>query len=270
MEGSLLVCPSCGKQNPENARFCYACGAILAAEAPERLPEEAETGIPQAPVVQVPPGYAQPVPQAVPAATQGYPPAGYPPAYPQQVFAPSKPPRPGRVRCCAGGCLVVLLVLLVGLPILHVSLLRPAIEGEIYRQVDQSLADVGAEEDKYYGSDTETITERNINEETQDAWGDIPGSSDGYIYLQQDQIKLELKIYGVKTWAAADIRVNNRGEFLVKSIHMHWLLHLVFSEGALKREIADLTNEKVLRPRGITVLAFQVYEGKLFIIYEQR
>jgi hypothetical protein len=72
-----------------------------------------------------------------------------------------------------------------------------------------------------------------------------------------------------QTWAAADIRVNNR-EFLVKSIKMHWLLHLVFSEGALKREIADYANEKILRPRDISVQTFQVYEGQLMIMYEER
>jgi class 3 adenylate cyclase/tetratricopeptide (TPR) repeat protein len=30
----MLVCPSCGEENPERARFCLACGQSLAAEAP--------------------------------------------------------------------------------------------------------------------------------------------------------------------------------------------------------------------------------------------
>ena len=263
MEGSIQICPSCGKQNPENAKFCYACGAILAAEGldvssppPQQTgvpSDEAETQTPEAPYAQTQPQYAQPFPQAAPPpAPQGYPPAGYPPAYPQQVYPPAKPRKRRRVRCCAFGCLVVLLVLLIGLPILHVTVLRPFIEREIYKQVQRSLKNVGEEENPYYGSDSETITERMFNEDAQDVWTYIPGSSDGYIYFQQDQIKLEVKMYGVKVWAAADVRVDNRGEFLVKSIQMHWLLHVVFSKDALKREIADYANEKILRPQGLS------------------
>jgi hypothetical protein len=287
MEGSIQICPSCGKQNPENARFCYACGAILAAEGldvssppPQQIGvplDQDETQIPEAPYAQTQPQYVQPTPQAAPppaysppSAPQGYPPAGYPPTYPQQVYPPSKPRKRGRVRCCAIGCLVVLLVLLIGLPILHVAVLRPVIEREIYKQVQRSLKDVGENKDIYYGSDSETITERKFNEDAQDAWNYIPGSSEGHIYFQQDQIKIEVKIYGVKVWAAADIRVDNRSEFVVKSLKMHWLLHAVFTEDALKREIADYANEKILRPKGLSMLAFQVTEGKLFIAYEGR
>src|ERR671919_1579908 len=35
----MRMCPSCGQENPEGARFCNACAALLAAEAPERREE---------------------------------------------------------------------------------------------------------------------------------------------------------------------------------------------------------------------------------------
>jgi hypothetical protein len=73
MEGSIQICPSCGKQNPENARFCYACGAILSAEGldvsspPSQqtgVPsDETETQVPEAPYAQTQPQYVQPIPQ---------------------------------------------------------------------------------------------------------------------------------------------------------------------------------------------------------------
>jgi class 3 adenylate cyclase/tetratricopeptide (TPR) repeat protein len=34
MDSSGVVCPSCGRENPADSRFCSACGAPLAAEAP--------------------------------------------------------------------------------------------------------------------------------------------------------------------------------------------------------------------------------------------
>ncbi len=35
----MITCPSCGQENPEDARFCNACGAPLAAEEETRLEE---------------------------------------------------------------------------------------------------------------------------------------------------------------------------------------------------------------------------------------
>src|SRR5438105_13363109 len=34
MDSSGVICPSCGRENPADSRFCSACGAPLAAEAP--------------------------------------------------------------------------------------------------------------------------------------------------------------------------------------------------------------------------------------------
>jgi hypothetical protein len=287
MEGSIKICPSCEKQNPANARFCFACGTTLAAErveasappSPEAVApfDEAETHIPEVSYAEPQPKDVQPDLQAAPPpaytpppAPQGYPPAGYPPAYPQGIYPPSKKSKRGQVRCCAIGCLLVLLVLLIGVPILHITVLRPIIEREIYKQVQKSLDNIAQNENYYYGLDTETITERKFNEDAKDAWNYIPGSSEGNISFQQDQIKFEVKIYGVKVWAAADVRVNSRGDFVVKSIKLHWLLNAVFTKSALKREIADFANEKIARPTGLNILAFQVSEGKLFIAYEGR
>jgi hypothetical protein len=264
MEESVYICPSCGKQNPANARFCYACGATLSAGVtPTETDRSASLQDAGAPFsdqeTQIPAAsYSKPQPQYVP------------PAPTPEAYFPPKPRKRGRVRCCAVGCLVVLLVLLIGLPILHITVLRPLIEGAIYKQVSNSLEDVASSKNNYYGTDTESITERQLNDDAKSAWDYLPGSTDGHIYLQQDQIRLEAKFYGVKVWAAADMRVNNRGEFVVKSMKMHWLLNVLFSESALKREIAQTINEKIVRPKGLFMLAFQVSEGKLFVAYEPR
>jgi hypothetical protein len=265
MEGSIQICPACGKENPVQARFCYACGTAFAQPLPpagdaQAIELEAETRIPEAPYAQTQPQYVQP---AAPAA----PPPAYSPAYAPQAFPPPKPPKRRRVRCCAFGCLFVLIVLLIGLPILHVTVLRPILEREIYKQVQKN---VKVERSQFYGADSETITERELNQDAQDAWVYIPGASNGNLTLQQDQIRLDVKIYGVKVWAAADIRVNTDGEFVVKSIKMHWLLHALFSEDALKREIAKVANEKYVQLNGLSVLAFQVTDHQVFIAYTER
>lgn len=290
MEEPVQICPSCGKQNPSNARFCFSCGASLVAGAaqveqtaavPPPIAEApfqtAETPRPAPSYAQAQPQYVEPTSQAAPPPAampsqppQGYPAPGYPSVYPPPSYPPTKPPRRRWFRFCAIGCLVVLVVLLIGLPILHVTVLRPAIEREIYTQVQKSLAEVNQNPGNYYGTDTETITERQFNQDARDYWNYLPGASDGYIYFQQDQIKLDVRIYGIKVWAAGDIRVNNRGELVVKSVKMHWLLQVLFTEGGLKREIADYANTDILRPKGIYLLAFQVTDGNLYIAYEPR
>lgn len=286
MEEPVQICPSCGKQNQPNARFCYSCGASLAAgatpvEQTAAAPPQASATPTQAAETQPPaPSYPQAQPQYVEPTTQvspppgtmpSPPPQGYPAAgYPPPSYPPTKPPRRRWFRCCSIGCLVVLVLLLIGLPILHVTVLRPAIEREIYRQVQSDLAGVNQGTGNYYGTDTETITERQFNQDARDYWNYIPGASDGYIYLLQDQVKLDVRIYGIKVWAAGDIRVNNNGEIVVKSVKMHWLLHVLFTEGGLKREIADYANTDILRPKGLYLFAFQVTDGKLYIAYEQR
>jgi hypothetical protein len=253
MEGSVQICHMCGKENPVEASSCYACGAVFSVPLqPEGDFSMAdETNPPEAP-------YPQAQPQAAPL-----------PASPPQVFAPSQPPKRRRVRCCAIGCLLTLLVLLIGVPVLHVLVLRPILERAIYKQVQKNVA---VEKGRYLGLHTVTVSERQLNADADDDdyWLYLPGASDGYLTLQQDQIRLEVKVYGVKVWAAADLRVNADGELVAKSIKMHWLLQVLFSEDGLKREITKLAAEKYIQPNGVKLLAFQVSEGKLFIAYEGR
>lgn len=45
---------------------------------------------------------------------------------------------------------------------------------------------------------------------------------------------------------------------------------IIFSKKNLRKEIADYANEKIFQPKGLTLLAFQFSEGKLFIVYEGR
>ena len=284
MEGTELICPACGKQNPANARFCYDCGKALVGVTPTEEIDESASPDAEAPSLStdtptVDESYPETQPQTVqpeppsytpPPAEPAYPATGYPPPHSMDTSPPpSQPPRRGRVRCCAIGCLVVLIVSLIGLPILHVTVIRPFIEREIYKQVQRSLDKVSQSND-LYGTDTEIITESQLNQDAQDAWDYIPGSSDAYIYLTQDRIRLELKIYGVKVWASADLRVDSNGYFVVKSLKMSWLLNVLFSESALKREIANYANENIVQPRKLFVLAFQVTDGNLFIAYKTR
>ncbi len=198
MEEPVQLCPSCGKQNPPNARFCFSCGASLAAgaEPVEQTaavpPQTAETPIqpvetqptapsyPQAqPQYEEPTSHAAPPPAAMPSPpSPGYPAAGYPPVTPPPSYPPTKPPRRRWFRFCAIGCLVLLVVLLIGLPILHVTVLRPAIERGIYTEVQKSLAEVNQTPGNYYGTDTETITESQFNQDARDYWHYLPGASD--------------------------------------------------------------------------------------------
>lgn len=57
-----MFCPNCGKQNPDDAKFCESCGSTLSAAA---APKAASASAPPAPPPQPPPAqYNAPPPQA--------------------------------------------------------------------------------------------------------------------------------------------------------------------------------------------------------------
>ena len=65
-----MYCPNCGKQNPDDAKFCESCGApTAAAEAPKAAPPPPPPPPPQQPVYN-----QQPVQQYAPPQQTYYPP----------------------------------------------------------------------------------------------------------------------------------------------------------------------------------------------------
>jgi hypothetical protein len=278
MSKSVQPCPVCGKENSDRARFCAYCGANLTEERPspevmavtQPQPTVAEAGEVSGLPVEASPA-SQPIPPITPfpvpppPASPFTPSIAYPPAF---QSAPRK--RRFSWRCCGIGCLVVLLVLGIGLPILHLTVIRPIIEREIFKQIEKQAANTFQPEVYEGGEDFEFWTENKFNDHMDDIWQDIPWTSDERVQLEQDMIAVEAKVFGLKLKLGADVRADGEGHIVIQSIKMNWPLKLVVSEAGLKKEIAKYVNENILDQARLALIAFQVTDGQLFLFYDGR
>lgn len=58
-----MFCTKCGKDNPDDSKFCVSCGAPLSEAAPDQQPQQNEEAPPQSAqpqIIQNPPGPEQP------------------------------------------------------------------------------------------------------------------------------------------------------------------------------------------------------------------
>jgi hypothetical protein len=190
-------------------------------------------------------------------------------AQPPAAAAPVKPRR-FNWRCCGAGCLAIILILLVGLPVLHVTLVRPALQRFLFQQIEARVGDII--ETRSYTGDlyTEVLLEKGLTADLQKVWAEIPGASDGRLSLDQDQIILDLKVYGAQLHLACDVRVDRSGNLVVKSARTNLLMSLFFTEEGLKQGIGDYINDRLLKPNNLAFRAFQVVDGAIFMAYEQR
>jgi hypothetical protein len=227
----MATCPTCNHENPDDAKFCLSCGTTL-------------TGEPSTATVVSPSG-------PLPAKT-----------------AAAKRPFWQNWRCCGVGCLVVLLVLLVGVPLVHTLLIRPSLEKSILDQA-RSLADKQVEPPVYgRGVDYDEVSEIQINDALEEVWDGIPGANNGRLQLEQDQVKLEVTVFGLPLQVSADIRVDDDGGIVINSLDANWVVNIFLTDDGLKKAITDYLNDEYFDRGKIELKALQVTDSKIFLVYE--
>jgi uncharacterized RDD family membrane protein YckC len=85
-----MICPQCGTNVPDTARFCPKCGSSFAAAAPPGPPPDQQPTVPAAPVPPQQPPYTAPQPYVTP--TVAMPPMAPPPYQPAASMPPVAPP----------------------------------------------------------------------------------------------------------------------------------------------------------------------------------
>jgi len=244
----MAVCPACQRENPDEARFCLSCGKSLTGDEPAAPSGPSDQTI-----------ASQPGSSALALEKPGVSPA-------------SRPAGARRLnwRCCGAGCLVALLLVLIGLPLLHVTVVRPFFHTELTRQA-MRIADESFDVEKYSGmARMATFTQSEVNTQATAFWQRTPGASNGRISLAQDLMAVDVTIYGLPLHAEADLRVNVGGEFVLRSFTMNWAMHLFFTEKDFQDILLNYLNEEILLRGNRHLRAFQVTDGQLFLMYEMR
>jgi len=227
-----IKCPNCGEENDETAKYCYACGSSL--EGGDEVWEST-------------------IGRNEERTRRG---------------RPSVKPRSRGRR--ALGCLTVLLALLIVLPTVYIFFGRPFVEREIL-QIARSIIDENPARYEFHGEMTNlTIQEEDINEALSPLWSDIPLIDGIEVDLDQDMIWASLNIFNISLGLGLDIRVNDQGDVLVKTIELNLPTRLLFQENTLRQAVSDIINQEYLRPSNMALKAFQVTDGEIFLTIEER
>ena len=189
-----------------------------------------------------------------------------------QAAPPGAPPRRRfNWRCCGYSALILLLLLLIGVPLLHLTVIRPFIQGELIKQATR-IADDAFENEIYTASALRTLklTPAQVNETAQSFWKRTPGASGGRVTVQQDLLVVEVKVYGLPLQLQGDLRPDAEGNVVIKSFAMNGWMNVFFTPEALQQALSDYINVEVLRANRQALRAFQVTSGGILVVYEKR
>lgn len=188
--------------------------------------------------------------------------------------APLPPPKPTSrrwsPRCLGLGCLGVLLLVFVGVPLLYFFVIRTPIENALLQQIEDRVAQTFTI--AIYSGETQTasISQNKANTLVTPLWDDKFGLKGGQIAFQQDAVVVQATWLSLPVEIRADLRVNDDGGLIVKSVNLNWVARLIFTPASLSMAITQYVNDEILRPKNFFLLAFQVTEGDLFLAYRSR
>jgi len=285
----MVLCPACLKENPDDAQVCTFCGANLqedqiasGAVEPVEIPSSLEDQRPSDNDAVIPEGDDQvnievametqsksaggateaPIPEAI---TESYSPEPSEPLPPPKATSRSYSP-----RCLGCGCLVVLVFVFVIVPLIYYFGIRPPLESRLLDQLD--VIGRSAYTIVVYSGDvqTESISQDDANALADELWGQLRGVEDGKIRFEQDQIVVQATFLKMPLEARADLRVDDEGKLLVKSVRLNWAAYLFFSPSVLSNAVSDHVNNQVLRGGNLSLKAIQVTPGEIFIAYGER
>lgn len=225
------ICPNCGEQNASTAKFCLACGTELGSEHDTDAARFAEEGV------------GEPKPDQL---------------------------EPRRSRKWIG-CLGVMVLVFLSLPIVHLLLLRPAIERVIIDEAIRIAEITAAESEEYSGPiGWGVISESELDAGVSELRTLAPFVQRGDVNLEQDRVLVTLEVSELPLQIGFDPRADGGGNLLVRSIGMNLPVRMLLSEEALRGLIEEIANRFLLRESNLRLLAIQVNEGEIFVVFEGR
>jgi hypothetical protein len=254
----MKFCHACGFENSDNAKFCAKCGTPQIVEPVEDISTQVVMG--EESVIEedeeATEVYAQPEPGWV-EEPPAYQPADYGVDY---ELAPKK-----KKRGCVLIALVVIVLLLAGLTVLHLLVIRPMVQRNITRTVEGYLDDIVIKLDYSARTHTETIDQEKIDDAVDDLRLSTSYLSLDRVLLEQDRISANLQLFGsVNLEYSFDVRVNGRGEIVLKDAHYPVINGLIFEPDYLTTWLENSLNEK-LEDASHRIRAIQITDGEMFI-----
>lgn len=252
----MKFCHSCGFGNSDDAKFCAKCGTPQAVEPAEGISTQVFFDEESSPVEE----------EATEVYQQPEPVLEEPPVYqPADYGAYEEPPLPKKKRGCVWIALALIVVLLVGLTVLHLLVLRPMIQRNITRMVDGYMDDIVIKLDYSARTHTEVIDQEKLDDAVDHLRLTTSYLSLDRVLLKQDRITAKLRLFGsLNLEYSFDVRVNGRGEILLKDADYPAINGLIFDPDYLTTWLENTLNEK-LEDANQQIKAIQITDGEMFV-----
>ncbi|MFZ6027046.1 MAG: hypothetical protein ACOYYS_04955 [Chloroflexota bacterium] len=206
---------------------------------------------------------AQPSPVPPPATVSTLPP-------PRSLPAPKTSSRRFSPRCLGFGCVGLLVFFGVLLPAIYFLGLRMPIQEALIRQIEEAVGKTFVVPIYSGPEQTISISQQKVNVLVEPLWANLRGMKDGEVAFSQDELLLKGRWLFLPIEVRTDLRVDGKGNLVVKSLRLNWAANLLFSSAGLSNALTDYVNEEILRPKNLSLLALQLTEGDLFLAYEER
>lgn len=252
----MKFCHACGFENSDDAKFCAKCGTPQIMEPAEDISTQMILG---EEVADTDAGATEVYQQTEPGWVEE-------PVYePPYADAYEEQPPKKKKRGCVLITLVVIVVLLAGLTVLHLLVIRPMVQRNITRTVDGYMDDIVIRLDYSTRTHTEVIDQEKLDDAVDDLRLSTSYLSLDRVLLEQDRITAKLRLFrSVNLEYSFDVRVNGRGEIVLKDAHYPLINGLIFESDYLTTWLEKTLNEK-LEDASHRIRAIQITDGEMFI-----
>jgi tetratricopeptide (TPR) repeat protein len=187
----------------------------------------------------------------------------------KQLVSPGRRLLKGALRAVVGG-LAVLVVFLVALAVLHLTLLRPAVEESLYDVVRPALASMVDVKPPRGGHECDSLSDKGMNDKLSDALGDTARTANVGVEFWGDTLSASAEIGGQLVEVEVEPARTEDGYLELLDLRTSGLLRLIVSQGGLQEFVEEFVNQDILDAGNMRISEFELVEDKLSICVVDR
>jgi tetratricopeptide (TPR) repeat protein len=187
----------------------------------------------------------------------------------KQLVSPGRRLLKGAIRAVVGG-LAVLAVFLIALAVLHLTLLRPAVEESLYDVLRPALVSLVDVAQPRQGYECNSLSEKGMNDKLAQALGDTVRSASVGVDFGEDTLIASAEMGGQLVEVEAEAARTEDGYLELLDLRTSGLLRLIVSQGGLQEFVQEFVNSDILDVGKMRITEFELTEGKLSICVVDR
>jgi hypothetical protein len=169
-----------------------------------------------------------------------------------------------------GAGLAVLAVFILALLLLHITLLRPALEESLYDLVRPAVGPMLEVKPPAGGLECQSMNERAMNAKLTEALGDTASSASVQVEFWDDTVIASAEIGGQMAEVEVGPVITGYGYLELDYIQTSLLLQLIFSRDGLEILVEDIINKDILDAGKMRINEFELREGNLSVCVVDR